>query len=124
MRTRLLKLSARCLALALMLHAGPSLAAAQWCSGTINALWVDSAGNVYIYPSWRADHLRVCNVNEAVASAGGPSVSITTCLSWLSLLKAGNVAAKSMITHYVEAPACSAIPTYVSAPTPSYIMLQ
>lgn len=124
MSNRFLNLSAMALTLALSLLAGPSLAANQWCTGTINELWVDSGGNVFVNPSWRADHLRVCNINDALASAGGPLVSTTTCLSWLSLLRAANVGAKSMTVFYVDAPACNAIGTYFSAPTPGYVMLR
>lgn len=112
------------LAIALLVHTNFSSAAQQWCSGVISELWIDSSGNVFVSPTWRADHLRVCNINDALASAGGPLISTTTCLSWLSLLRTGVAGAKNMTIFYADAPTCSAIPTYVNAPTPWYVMLR
>jgi hypothetical protein len=100
------------------------LAAPQWCTGTVAQLWVDADGNVMAYTSWRADHIRMCNLNNSVSTSNGIAVTPTTCMSWLSLLRTAVQNQKSTITYYVEAPSCSSIATYGNAPVPYYVMLQ
>lgn len=102
---------------------GPCFAAPQWCSGTIGVLWVDWAGNVYVNPSWRGEHIRVCNLHYSI-TVGSVSVQPLTCTAWLTLMRQGKQSAGSIVFQYDDLPgACSAIPSYNSAPTPAYVML-
>lgn len=92
-----------------------------WCGGTLSNLWVDLAGNAYVFTSWRGDYVRVCNVNENVGA-----ITPTVCLTWVSLLKSA-VQRKATTTIYYNAslPAsCAQMPTYSNAPIPYYVMLQ
>lgn len=98
-------------------------AALQWCAGTIAVLWVTSGGDLYISPSWRGDHIRLCNV-RLTTTVGAASVDQTTCLAWMSLLRQAKVSNATTIIMYDDIPSCAAIPTYTSAPIPAYVMLQ
>ncbi len=100
-----------------------AFAAPQWCTGTIAQLWIDAGGNVMAYPSWRADHVRICNVNDSVTTSNGIPVTPTTCLGWAALLRSAIQNQKATIIYYNEAPTCSSLPTYGSAPVPYYVML-
>jgi hypothetical protein len=101
-----------------------AIAGPQWCTGTIDSVWINYTGDVFIRPSWRlGDHVRVCNVNDQTTGPNGLTVAPTVCLSWVSLLRSAASTAKSTVTHYSEAPSCETIPTYANAPFPFYIML-
>lgn len=92
-----------------------------WCGGTLSNLWVDQAGNAFVFTSWRNDYVRVCNVNESLGA-----VTPTICLTWVSLLKSA-VQRKAITTIYYSGslPAtCAQMPTYSNSPIPFYVMLQ
>lgn len=95
---------------------------ALWCSGTIATHWIDAGGTVYVLPSWRGDHIALCNVN-ANSAAG---ITPTVCLGWAAIIRAAMQRSAPTTIHYGDAPvaSCSQIPTYQSAPSPSYLMLQ
>lgn len=105
-----------------MLVSAPSLSAQQWCSGSITAAWVHANGELYVLPSWRGDHIRLCSTT-AMISAGGQSVEPTVCLGWLSTIRLAMANNKQTIIYYPDAPVCSAIPTYSGAPAPVYVMV-
>src|SRR5262245_59612918 len=111
--------SLRILISILLISAWPLHARAvqQWCMGTVSYVWVDSGGNLYFVGSWRGDHTIACNVNE-------PRVGVTpvNCMTWLAILQSAIKRASTVIVFYNEAPACSSLPTYGSAPTPGYVM--
>lgn len=92
--------------------------AQQWCSGTLSYLFVDTSGAVYVNNSWRGDYVILCNVNGTWAG-----IPTTTCLAWLSLARNALQRASYVTFYYSDAPACNAMPTYGSAPVPSYIMM-
>lgn len=96
----------------------PVVAAPQWCGGTVTNLWVDFSGNVLVIPSWRGNHIRLCNINQSIAGE-----TTTTCLSWMSLVRSAVQRSRAMIIYYDNAPACGEIPTYGAAPVPGYVML-
>lgn len=102
-----------------MLALSSAHAAPQWCSGTLSNLYIDDAGTVFATVSWRGDYVRFCNVNQSTGS-----VSQTTCMSWLSLMRSAVQRNAQTITYYGEAPACNVVPTYGAAPVPGYFMLQ
>ena len=98
-----------------------SQATSLWCGGTLSNLWVDHAGNAYVFTSWRSDYVRVCNVNENLGA-----ITPTLCLTWVSLLKSA-VQRKATTTIYYNGslPAtCAQMPTYSNSPIPYYVMLQ
>lgn len=101
----------------------PSHAASQWCTNTISAAWVDWAGNLFVNPGWRGDHVRLCNVRTTLADGTGVSIDPTTCVSWLALVRQAMQGNKQTVIQYADAPACNAMPTYLSAPLPSYVMV-
>ena len=92
-------------------------AAPQWCVGMVNQLWIASDGTVYVYPSYRNDFTRICNIN---AETGG--VSVTTCLAWFAMLRNAVQRQSTVTVYYVEAPACNALPSYANTPIPYYVM--
>lgn len=102
-----------------MLGPVSSHAAPQFCTGTLSNLYIDEAGNVSAAVSWRGDYVRFCNVNQSTGT-----VSQTTCMAWLSMMRSAVQRAAQTITYYSEAPSCNAMPTYGAAPVPGYFMLQ
>jgi len=107
------------LALMLILASSTSLAAPQWCYGTVGYLWMYKNGDLYVNTSWRGDYVRVCNINQNLGS-----VTPQNCASWLTLLRNAVTNKENTIIFYDDAPACKDIPTYGRAPVPGYVMLQ
>lgn len=103
--------------------AGPCLSAPQWCYGTITAAWVHASGELFVLPSWRGDHIRVCSITSTL-SLNGSTVDPTVCMSWLSTVRLAIAAGKSTVMLFPDAPSCAQLPTYTSAPLPTYIMVQ
>jgi hypothetical protein len=98
-------------------------AAGQWCGGTISHSWVTWDGGLYVLPSWRGDHVRLCSVKATLSDAYISGIDPATCKSWAALVLQAVATNKSMVIQYPEAPACNAIPHYHLAPLPSYVML-
>ena len=93
------------------------VAAPQWCQGTVSNLWVYSDGTVYVYPSYRRDYTRVCNMN---ASVGG--ISVANCAAWFAMLRSAVQRRSSVLIYYAEAPVCGALPVLGDSPIPGYVM--
>ncbi len=89
-----------------------------WCSGKVSNLWVSSDGTVFVLPSWRGDHIGFCNLSRDVGS-----ISAKTCASWYGLLAIAVSNKADTTIFYPDAPSCSTMPTYGSAPSPYYVML-
>mgnify|MGYP001409385004 CR=1 FL=1 len=106
-----------------MLASSSCFSAPQWCYGTITAAWVHSSGELFVLPSWRGDHIRVCSVTSAI-SVNGATVDPTVCLSWLSTVRLAMAGGKSTVMHYPDAVSCAQLPIYTGAPLPTYIMVQ
>ena len=62
------------------------------CQGTISRVYVDSAGNVLIYSSWRGDVTQICSVN---GTSGG--ITSTNCSIYYSLLQTAYLDRKSVV---------------------------
>jgi hypothetical protein len=92
--------------------------AQQWCVGTLSFLFVDAAGAVNVLPSARNDYVQLCNVNGTWGN-----IPTTTCLAWLSLARNALQRGSAVTIYYGDAPVCSALPTYGSAPVPNYVMM-
>jgi len=104
--------------LMLLLSSSTAIAAPQWCSGKIGYLWIYSDGGVFIRPSWRGDHVQICNINQ-----NHGQITPQTCAGWLTFLRNAVTNQEATIIYYSDAPACQVMPTYGSAPIPGYIML-
>jgi hypothetical protein len=96
-------------------------AVTQTCGGTIDQTYVDWDGGLLIRPSWRGDYLRICNV-RGVASGNGITIDSAVCKSWLALIMLAATSGKGITIRYADAPTCSQIPNYYSAPLPEYVM--
>lgn len=106
-------------ALAMVAGTNAALAAPQYCEGTVLDTYVDSDGNLQTLPSWAPSYVMLCNVNQ---TTGG--VSATTCLTWFSIIKSAQTRQSKTLFFYSNAPACNQMPTYSSAPTPGYVMME
>jgi hypothetical protein len=105
----------------ILLICGAQLAEAadQWCTGTIKSVLIDSAGQVLIKGSWRNDFTMVCSV---VSTWG--SVTADTCKTWYTLATSARVSQIAMEVYYYNTSyTCSTLPTWGSAPAPSYMRL-
>ncbi|QGX41520.1 hypothetical protein [Permianibacter aggregans] len=93
-------------------------AAPQWCVGTLDLVWIDIHGNVFTRPSWRNDHIRICNLK------GSDGVTDTvTCSSWYSQVAQAVKDNRQTTIQYSDIPSCATIPTYGNAPVPYYVMI-
>ena len=96
-------------------------AAALWCTGNLNAVWINSAGNVMVLPSFRRSHIKLCNVNTA---SGG--VSVDVCKSWLSTAQLAYASREKVVSYYPVpgTSSCSQLAVYAASPAPGYFMIQ
>lgn len=106
------------LALILTFASSTSMAVSQYCSGKVSQLWMYSNGDLFVLPSWRGDHVRVCNINQNLGS-----ITPQICASWFTLLRTAVSNKENTYFYYENAPACNIIPTFSNAPVPGYIML-
>jgi len=97
---------------------GVANAAPQWCGGTLDRIWVNNQGDVFVFPSWRQDHVRICNLKglDGVTDA-------VTCSTWYSQMAQAVKDNRETIIQYSDIPSCATIPTYGNAPVPYYVML-
>lgn len=94
-----------------------SAAATQWCQGKITHAWIDNAGHVFIWSTWRGDHTQICNVNTDWKGIGP-----TICKNWYATAVLAVASGKKVIVT-VDAPSCETMPTYGASPAPWYVML-
>lgn len=92
--------------------------AEQWCKGKVTSVLTEPNGNVQAFTTFRADWLQVCNL-----TAVWKGVPVDVCKSWLATLTTLRVTQEPALLFYVENTACSAIPSYASAPAPGYIAI-
>jgi len=100
-----------------LISAGAS-AGQNWCSGTIQHLYLNHDGALVIHGSWRGTHTEICNINEDRLG-----VTPEVCKGWLSVAMAAKLSTTTVILHYPDVPSCAAIPQYSGAPRPTYLML-
>lgn len=96
----------------------PAHAAGQWCTGAVWSSWIDSGGSVLISSSWRTDHTQICSLSSA-----WKGIPVDVCVGWVAKLDAAATMNKSVTIFYADAPACNALPTYSSTPSPVYVMV-
>lgn len=98
-------------------------AAAQtsiYCVGKISNMLIYEDGGVMILPSFRGDWVKVCSVSSV-----WNTIPVEVCDRWLTTLTSALLADRFVtINYYSSTAACSQLPTYGSAPSPDYIMLQ
>lgn len=94
-------------------------AANTWCTGIIGNTYISADGTLVILGSWRRDYTTICNVNSA---RGG--VAPETCKSWLSMALSAKLSQTEVTLMYGGIDSCETLPTYGSAPTPSYLMVR
>ena len=92
-------------------------AAPQWCQGTVGNLWIYTNGNVYVVPSFRGDHIRICNMNTETSG-----ISVINCVAWFTMLRNAMQRQSTVTVYYPEAPSCNTLPTYDASPVPGYVM--
>jgi len=93
-------------------------AAQTYCSGTINAVYLTSDGDVVLEGSWRGDYTEICNDQ---GTFGG--IDQVTCLSWYAAaVKAETAQSKVMVTYNNDGYTCNNLPTYANSIVPFYFM--
>lgn len=105
-------------ALGFAMVAQPVQAAPQYCTGTIEHMFHDASGVVYILPTFRNDWIAICNINAA-----WQGVTSELCKAWLSEVLSVILANKAVTLYYSDIPSCATIPHYSYAPAPYYIMV-
>lgn len=106
-------------ALLFLLNSVTANAATQWCYFNVDYIWTSANGSLFFYPKERGDHIQVCNIDQPYQG-----ISTTVCKSWFQTLTVATAIKKRVIIQYNDAPACTSLPTYSSAPVPNYIMLE
>ncbi|RYV04098.1 hypothetical protein SOPP22_01465 [Shewanella sp. OPT22] len=96
-----------------------SYADGKWCEGKIKNVWVDYSGRLYITGSWRSEHTQICNLNIE-----WKGVTTKVCQAWLAEAQLAFAAQSNVIMHYDDVSSCSEIPSYTSAPRPTYLMIK
>ena len=108
----------KALTISLLCTSFASVAGPQWCVGTLDLVWIDIHGNVFTRPSWRNDHIRICNLK------GTDGVTDTvTCSTWYSQIAQAVKDNRQTTIQYSDIPSCATIPTYGNAPVPYYVMI-
>lgn len=99
-----------------MIFSTPSRAATQWCTGSIDHMFVEANGLLQVIPSWRGDWVAICST--AVVWKGVPT---ETCKTWQAVVLTAITTRVNTVIHYADAPACAQIPQYANAPAVGYI---
>ncbi len=88
------------------------------CRGSIGPVLVYNDGSVNIVHSGRGTYTVICNLSTA-----REGVSVQTCAMWTSLLMQLKKEGKRADFYYTTgaATSCADLPTYWSAPAPTYI---
>lgn len=100
------------------------LPASAWantsCSGSINFLGADNAGNVYVdlgYGVWE-----VCNLSQAF-TANGLTVTTDSCKAWYASFLAAQKAGTNATLYFYSATECASYGTWVT-PSPYFVQPQ
>jgi hypothetical protein len=120
MNIKMKKLSKILIALLLTTTLSSAAMADTWCGPTkVSRMFVWSDGTVNVFLSIRGDYVAFCNMNSS-----WKGISPTTCATWLALIKSAVARKADMTIFYNESFTCQAIPSYASAPSPYYVMLE
>jgi hypothetical protein len=106
------KIVAFMMACIIPLHAN----AAFECNVKVINILIYSEGTVNIVHAGRNDYTHICNLNAERAG-----VSPTTCAMWAGMLQAIKKKDGLATFYYGGTGTCATLPTYASAPVPSYI---
>lgn len=92
--------------------------AATDCTGTVTRALLYGDGTVNLLTSWRGDYTEVCNTNGTFGSIAGD-----VCLSWYATALSAIAHGKQVNIYYAGTYTCATLPTYWSAPVPTYFGL-
>ena len=86
------------------------------CNGTVTRVLLYADGSVNLQGSWRGDFTVLCNTN---GTFGG--ISSETCMSWYGTALSAAAHGKQINVYYAATYTCATLPTYWSAPVPTYV---
>lgn len=87
------------------------------CSGSVKNVALYAGGNVLISTEYRNDNTVICNVQSP-----WKGISAETCRSMLSTVLVAQTSKQDLMVYYAgDNLTCKNIPTYSSAPAPSYV---
>jgi hypothetical protein len=103
-----------------LLHAAPSFSAELWCQGTTNQIWTTAVGDVMLVPSFRGDHIKICNFDTAVNG-----ISTKSCEQMLHTLRYATATGLQVLVKLQDTgtATCATLPTYHLTPAVYYVML-
>ncbi|KZN52387.1 hypothetical protein [Pseudoalteromonas luteoviolacea] len=101
---------------AAFLISGSVSAAPLYCSGKVAGVYIQSNGDVNINGAWRNTWTTICNTNNS---------DTVMCSLWASYAATAVKENLKVTVHYnvSDGSSCSTLPTYGSAPKPSYLLI-
>lgn len=90
--------------------------AAFECNVSVKNVLVYADGIVNVLHSGRGDYTVICNINSEHSG-----VSPSTCAMWTTMLQVIKKKNGTANIYYPGSGSCSTLPTYGSAPVPTYI---
>ncbi|OCQ22848.1 hypothetical protein A7985_02510 [Pseudoalteromonas luteoviolacea] len=101
---------------AVLLISGSVSAAPLYCSGKVAGVYIQSNGDVNINGSWRNTWTTICNTKNS---------DTVMCPLWASYAAAAVQENLKVTLHYnvSDGSTCSTLPTYATAPQPSYFLI-
>jgi hypothetical protein len=85
------------------------------CTGTVNGALLYADGSVNILGSWRNDYTVICNTNGTFGN-----VAPEICLAWYATALKAVGTTRQVNIYYAATHTCATLPTYWSAPAPTY----
>jgi hypothetical protein len=85
------------------------------CTGTAVKVLLYGDGTVNLQSSWRNDFTVICNINGTFGN-----ISAEVCLSWYATATSAAAHGKQVTVYYAATYTCATLPTYWSAPAPTY----
>ena len=97
----------------------PASATNLWCTGVVKGMYVDSSQAVFALGEWNTNWSMVCSL-----STTWKGISPDLCKTWFAMLQgAYHAQSRTTVNYWGSAYAtCAEIPSYGSAPAPSYVM--
>jgi hypothetical protein len=92
--------------------------AATDCNGTVTRSLLYGDGTVNVLTSYRNDYTVICNTNGTFGGIPGE-----VCLSWYATTLNAIAHGKQINIYYAATLTCATLPTYWSAPVPTYVGL-
>ncbi|WP_298334640.1 hypothetical protein [uncultured Erythrobacter sp.] len=93
-------------------------AATHWCTGGVEAFYVNHTGAAIFKPTWSPVYLQICNVEVE-----WKGITTSTCMAWVAKVDAAIGLTKQIRIRYASVNGCDQIAANGSAPAPYYLML-